>query len=170
MLPMLAAGNRLVVIAKKKGPAPRPVRVGELWRRMIAKFLLHKCSAQVKQRMLEANQFGVALPGGAEVLIHTRSLLEECIQDDAAAGVWAVIDVDFVNAFPSFEHDAIDAAMAKHVPELQAWSKWCQVHTGDIHLPCGDSHRAHRGAEQGDPLGSLQCGAVLADVVTEATA
>ena len=37
-------------------------------------------------------------------------------------------------------------------------------------MPCGDSHRAHRGAEQGDPLASLQCGVVLADVVAEATA
>ena len=64
--------SRLVFIAKKKGPAPRPVRVGELWRRMIAKFLLHKSRAKIKQRMLAANQFGVALPGGAEVLIHTQ--------------------------------------------------------------------------------------------------
>ena len=84
--------------------------------------------------------------------------------------MWAIIDVDFVNAFPSFEHESIAASMAKHVPELQAWSSWCQAHTGDIHLPCGDSHRAHRGAEQGDPFGSLQCGVVLADVVAEATA
>jgi hypothetical protein len=60
--------------------------------------------------------------------------------------------------------------MARHVPELEHWSRWCQDNTGDIHLPSGDVHRARRGAEQGDPLGSLQCGVVLAEVVREATA
>ena len=84
--------------------------------------------------------------------------------------MWAIIDVDSVNAFPSFEDESIAASVAKHVPELQAWFSWCQARIGDIHLPCGDSHRAHRGAEQGDPLGSLQCGVVWADVVAEATA
>ena len=29
--------SRLVFLKKKKGPAPRPVRVGEVWRRIIAK-------------------------------------------------------------------------------------------------------------------------------------
>ena len=106
---------------------------------------------------------------GAEVLIHTRSVLEDALRADSSAGVWAVVDVDFENAFPSMEHEAIDESVDRHVPELKQWSKWCQTHVGDIHLPSGDIHHARRGAEQGDPLGSLQCGVVLADVVHEAS-
>ena len=96
-------GSRLVFIAKKKGPKPRPIRVGEVWRRVIAKHALHKHIGVVRQRMLAAHQYGVAIPGGADILIHTRRALEESLRLDPATGVWALLDVDFVNAFPSFE-------------------------------------------------------------------
>ena len=84
---------------------------------------------------------------------------------DPATGVWAVIHVDFVNAFPRFEWGAVDAAMAAQLPEFAAWTRWCHDDVADVDLPSGDVHRARRGAEQGDPHGSLQCGVVLANVV-----
>jgi len=34
-----------------------------------------------------------------------------------------------------------------------------------VHLPCGEKVQSNRGAEQGDPLGSLFCGLVIAKVV-----
>ena len=39
-----------------------------------------------------------------------------------------------------------------------------------VFLPSGEKHRARRGAEQGDPLSSLQCGCVIADVTAAAIA
>ena len=33
--------SRLVFLKKKRGNVPRPIRVGELWRRVVAKRLLH---------------------------------------------------------------------------------------------------------------------------------
>ena len=158
-------GSRLVFIDKKHGRKPRPIRVGEVWRRTVAKHMLHQHNAEVRQRMIAAQQYGVAIPGGAESLIHARRLLEDCLRLDPATGVWAVIDVDFVNAFPRFEWGAVDAAMAAQLPELAAWTRWCHDDVADIDLPSGDVHRARRGAEQGDPHGSLQCGVVLANVV-----
>jgi len=163
-------GSRLVFLAKKHGPKPRPVRVGEVWRRTVAKHSLHQHAAKVRQRMLEAHQYGVAIPGGVDTLIHTRRVLEEALRLDPASGVWAVVDVDLVNAFPSFEWEAIDAAMAAQLPELAAWTRWCHGAAADVELPCGEAHRARRGAEQGDPHGSIQCGVVVAAVVREAMA
>ena len=163
-------GSRLVFLKKKHGTKPRPVRVGEVWRRVVAKHSLQQHSAKVRKRMLEAHQYGVAIPGGGEILIHTRRVLEQSLKLDAATGVWAIVDVDFVNAFPSFEWDAIDEAMAAQLPELAAWTQWCHQEPADIDLPCGGVHHARRGAEQGCPHGSLQCGVVLAEVVKEAAA
>ena len=160
--------SRLVFIAKKKGPAPRPVRVGEVWRRVVAKHSLHQHGHRVRQRMLDAHQYGVAIPGGADVLVHTRTVLERCLQDDPSTGVWAVIDLDFENAFPSLEWPAIDKGMDSLMPELAPWTQWCHEGPSDISLPSGSVHRAGRGAEQGDPHGSLQCGVVLADVARTA--
>ena len=52
----------------------------------------------------------------------------------------------------------------------RAWTGWCQKVAADIELPSGRIHRAARGAEQGDPHGSLQAGLVLARCVREALA
>ena len=56
------------------------------------------------------------------------------------------------------------------LPEMAAWTAWCHEGPADIHLPSGRLYRAGRGAEQGDPHGSLQAGLVLARRVRRATA
>ena len=93
--------SRLVYIAKKTGIVPRPIRVGEVWRRLISKHLLHRHETKVRKVMVEAAQFGVSMPGGAEALVHTRETIEAAVRLDPAHGVWACVDVDFQNAFPS---------------------------------------------------------------------
>ena len=37
-------------------------------------------------------------------------------------------------------------------------------------MPSGEKCKARRGAEQGDPLASMQCGCVIADIVVSAMA
>ena len=120
--------------------------------------------------MVEAVQFVVSMPGGAEALVHTRETIEAAVRSDPAHGVWACVDVDFQNAFPSLRHEAIDTATGARVPELQPWSRWCQDNCGIVFLRSGAKYRARRGAEQGDPLASMQCGCVIADVVALALA
>ena len=46
--------SRLVYIAKKTGSIPRPIRVGEIWKRLISKHLLHRHEAKVRRVMVEA--------------------------------------------------------------------------------------------------------------------
>ena len=67
--------SRLVYIAKKSGTVPRPIRVGEIWRRLISKHLLHRHEAKVRRVMVEACQYGVFMPGGAETLVYTRETI-----------------------------------------------------------------------------------------------
>ena len=58
--------SRLVFLKKKGSTTPRPIRVGELWRRVVAKRMVHMNRKSIQEICLEARQFGVAVPGGAE--------------------------------------------------------------------------------------------------------
>ena len=72
--------NHQNFLRKKAGTAPRLIRIGELWRRLIAKRLVDTNQAKVQTACLAARQFGAAVPGGAEGLIHFRALLERTLQ------------------------------------------------------------------------------------------
>ena len=56
--------SRLVFLRKKVGPAPRPIRVGEVWRGIVGKWLMHRHEERLRPIMVEARQFGVGVPGG----------------------------------------------------------------------------------------------------------
>ena len=43
--------SRLVYLRKKRGEVPRPIRVGELWRRVVAKRLLHDHEADIAKNL-----------------------------------------------------------------------------------------------------------------------
>ena len=95
--------SRLVFLRKKSGPKPRPIRIGDLWRRVIAKRLVDANREAIQRVCLAARQFGVAVPGGSEGLVHFRVALEKHLGKEALEAL-AVIDVDFCNAFPSLSH------------------------------------------------------------------
>ena len=155
--------SRLVYLKKKGSITPRPIRVGELWRRVVAKRMIEINRKSIQDMCFNARQFGVAVPGGADALIHFRVELEKVLHLSAKA--MAVIDVDLKNAFPSFEWDSIRQAVLKHCPKLLAWTEWCHVKAALVHLPSGAKLCVDRGAEQGDPLGSVYCALVLADAL-----
>ena len=159
--------SRLVFIKKKKGPAPRPIRVGELWRRVIAKGITSDHKSRIQSFMLKLRQMGVAIPGGAEALIHLRAVAEEVM---SSADAVAILDLDFKNAFPSFEWCSIRESVANHFPSILPWCAWCHAQPSVVYLPSGGVAFVDRGAEQGDPLGSLYCALVLADVASRTRA
>ena len=113
-------GSRLVFIKKKKGPKPRPIRVGEVWRRIIAKALIHDNRDELGQVMLYVRQFGVSIPHGAESLVHFRQVFQELLPEHADH-ILTILDLDLVNAFPSFEWKVIDEAVSVRMPEFRSW-------------------------------------------------
>ena len=132
--------SRLIYISKKSRVVPRPICVREIWRCLISKNLLHRHEAKIRRCMVQACQFGVSMPGGAEALVRTRETIEGTIRANPDLGVWAVIDIDFQNAFPSLLHEAIDSALETRVPELRPRPQWCQDNCGVICLHSGDKH------------------------------
>ena len=61
--------SRLVFLKKKTGPAPRPVRIGEVWRRLVGKKLVHETRNEAQGLFLGVRQFGVAIPSGTDVMM-----------------------------------------------------------------------------------------------------
>ena len=95
-------GSRLVFLRKKSGQAPRPIRVGELWCRVIGKRLISANREAITKLCLGARQFGVGVPGGADALIHCRVGLESLLHEYGDPAL-AMMDVDLKKAFPSLE-------------------------------------------------------------------
>jgi hypothetical protein len=160
-----------LTFARKPGAAldaaPRPLRVGETLRRYVAKRIAFAERSLMRRTFVRRRQFGVACPGGAEVLVHYRILTRELRADSRTDGIgeW---DNDLKNCYGSIFWDAIDRSVAKHVPGALPWTRWCHSDEVRIILPGGDIHKAQRGAEQGDPLGPLYAAAVIADVAEAA--
>ena len=161
--------SRLVFLKKPGKEEPRPIRVGEVWRRLIGKRLLDTHKDTVQRFCGEARQYGIGVLNGAEILIHARTLIERNLAATVDEPV-AVIDVDLRNAFPTLEWRAIREAVAGVVPGVGPWTEWLHQTPGTVHLASGEAVEIDRGAEQGDPLGGLYCAAVLAPVAGTAAA
>ena len=151
--------SRVVFLSKPGSESPRPIRVGEVWRRLIAKRLVHDHQSKLQRLFMGHRQCGVALPGGADALVHLRRCLEQAAHGIGDAMV--MLDLDLRNAFPSLEWPSVRAAVRDLAPELGAWTEWCHGEAAHLRLPCGQWTTCDRGAEQGDPLGPAYCGLVL---------
>ena len=152
--------SRVVFLRKPGTATPRPIRVGEFRRRVIAKRLVHDSRLRLQRLFAQHRQCGVAMPGGADTLVHLR----RCMEQAAGRGelpAAAVLDLDLRNAFPSLEWPAVRAAVRAHAPELEQWTAWCHGGPVDIQLPSGEWTVCDRGAEQGDPLGPVYCALTL---------
>ena len=73
-----------------------------------------------------------------------------------------VLDLDLVNCFCTIEWPCIRDALSEFTPSLLAWEEWCHRSPVPVELPSGDVVHSNRGAEQGDPLGSLKSALAIA--------
>ena len=94
--------SRLIYLRKKTGSIPRPIRIGQVWRRVIAKRLIEANRDAIQKFCLKVRQLGVSCPGGADALIHFRAGVEAFLSVHSTEPI-AIVDVDFSNAFPSLE-------------------------------------------------------------------
>jgi hypothetical protein len=142
---------------------PRPLRVGETLRRYVAKRIAAGEKRTMEQLFAKRRQFGVACPGGAEILAHYRIQCTEhaALEGDPTTGEW---DIDLKNCFGSIFWSAIDTAVEKHIPGALPWTRWCHTAPVRVTLSSGATHLVDRGAEQGDPLGPMYAAAALLEV------
>ena len=111
--------SRLVFLKKKIGPAPRPVRIGECWRRVVGKKLVHETRSEAQSLFLGLRQYGIAVPGGTDVLVHFRGVLEKMpCKRTRAKSLLCLRD-----------------AVKKYIPKLSAWTGWVRRAAANVYLP-----------------------------------
>ena len=142
----------------------RPIRIGDVLRSSMSKRVIREANARMRPRLMESHQWGVALPGAAEALVHWRSTVEEMARRGDISALVA-FDLDLQNMFGSIEWPKIRAAIAAHLPEAAAWTDWAHRESAVVQLPDGTEYRVNRGAEQGDPFGSAEASLTLGDAM-----
>ncbi len=157
-----------VTFVRKPGAAPdaapRPLRVGEVLRRWIAKRITVAERDLMRKLFASRRQFGVACPGGTEILLHHRMITCGGHVDNDIAD-W---DVDLKNCYGNLFWSAIDSSVQRHIPGALPWARWLHARQSRVILPGGASYHTERGAEQGDPLGGAFAAAVIVDVCERA--
>ena len=132
---------------KKKDSSLRPIAVGNLMRRLVAKCFSSALASQAAA-LLKPHQLGVGVRGGAEAVAHAVS---EAIGDDPTR--W-VLQSDLINAYNLVDRGVVLKETARHFPQLLAWAKTC--YGSPSHLKFGASTiLSLTGVHQGDPLAGL---------------
>jgi hypothetical protein len=151
------AGARLIARSKKQGGV-RPIAVGEVLRRLIAKCALASVSGPITQA-LKPLQLGVGVPLGTETIIHAvNTILEnhcDCPESDASdKGTDKVIlQVDFTNAFNLVDRTTFLNAVREVCPSLAPFAELIYTSKLKLFLSNGEIILSTGGVQQGDPLG-----------------
>ena len=145
--------SRLTPLLKSDGGI-RPIAVGELLYRLVAKSLVRHYSAPSQ---LLPWQFGVGSPGGTEPI--TRAI-ERAIDFDLLAPFRHVTSLDFSNAFNSLSRRELGKGVLQHAPALFRASRWAyNIPTILVVSAVGGDPpsllASSEGVRQGDPLGPL---------------
>merc|ERR1711954_200643 len=90
--------SRTIFIGTKGGKKPRPIKVGELLRAVAARGILNKNEKRLRKFLARNHQFGIAISGGVEALVHWRTTLEEAIRAGKAPTM-VIADLDMKNFF-----------------------------------------------------------------------
>lgn len=128
----------------------RPIAVGETLRRLASKCL----GATVRQdaaTLLCPLQVGVAIPLGAEAVVHT---VRQWFGRRSGHVTDVLLKVDFSNAFNTVDRAALLREVRLRLPALAPWAEWCYCNHSRL-LFQGNSISSEAGVQQGDPLGPL---------------
>jgi hypothetical protein len=150
-------GARLVALVKKDGGL-RPIACGEVLRRLCGKFICAKHKDNLREMLLRCSQVGVGVPAGADAMHFAAR--------DAAARVadgYAIVKLDFKNAFNEVHRSAVLAAVAKNLPDALPYA--ASAYSQPSWLLFGDRQlSSSQGVQQGDPLGPALFSLALADL------
>ncbi|XP_074347445.1 uncharacterized protein LOC141686301 [Apium graveolens] len=96
-------------------------------------------------------QFGVGIPGGCEVVVHSVNRLLEARGDEVGL---SMLLVDFKNAFNLIDRSILLQEARVRCPSISPWVEFC--YSCPARLYYGDSVLwSCQGVQQGDPLGPL---------------
>lgn len=134
----------------KKDGGIRPIAVGEIWRRLTSKVAMFAVKGDMAD-LLTPLQCGVAIRSGTDGILHSISQIVDLLGDD---GNYALMKVDFSNAFNNINRTQMLEQVRKFSPQLSAYVEFCygtpsRMYFGEHFFSCST------GVQQGDPLGPL---------------
>jgi len=140
-------GGNLIALTKDGGGL-RPIAVGYVWRRLVAK-CANKYALSRLSGFFAPLQLGIGVPGGCEATIHsTRRFVAGMPLDHV------VVKLDFANAFNSLRRDTMLESLFTTIPELYQFVHQCYAAPSVLKF---GQHvvSSQMGPQQGDPLGPL---------------
>lgn len=131
----------------KSGGGIRPIAVGCVLRRLIAKLACNSIREEMGQ-YFRPKQFGFGTKKGCEEIVHaTRSFLDQEESVDKC-----VLKIDYSNAFNSVNRDFMLRAVKQKSPGIFNFV-WQAYFTPSKLFFCGNEILSISGCQQGDPLG-----------------
>uniref|UniRef100_A0A251SLN7 Putative reverse transcriptase domain-containing protein n=1 Tax=Helianthus annuus TaxID=4232 RepID=A0A251SLN7_HELAN len=132
-----------------------------VWRSLVISKVAMKGVGKEMAKYLGDFQFGVGIPCGAEVVLHSANrFLNEYHQD----GSLAMLTIDFSNAFNLVDRTALLYEVRKRCPSISTWADFLYGQPARLYM--GDEFIwSTTGVQQGDPLGPLLFALVLHPLV-----
>ena len=143
------AGASLLAL-EKPGGGVRPIAIGEVLRRLVAKCFCHFYEREATG-YLWPRQIGVAAPLGAEVGSQT---VRQWLERNKATEGKLIFIADFANAFNTVDRGRFLREVRHHMPGLARWAEWCYGRPSKLFFD-GVVISSEVGVQQGDPLGPL---------------
>ena len=111
---IIIAGAKLIGL-KKNEKDVRPIAVGNCLRRLVAKSAIQTLKAEIAA-YLAPHQYGVSIPGGAEMMSH---LVQMYIEQNPQ---YVVVKLDAKNAFNTVSRGVFLEELNLYFPQLVPWS------------------------------------------------
>ena len=145
---LLLCSSRLTAL--QQGPTKlRPVACGELFYRLLTKFLLRIFP---QPRALLPCQLGVGSPAGVDPVIE---LVNQAYRDGDHAHDYYAYSIDMSNAFNCISRTTIATSLREHAPNLFRVAKWAYNTPTPLVMSNRTVLKSSQGVRQGDPLGPL---------------
>jgi hypothetical protein len=158
----LMAGRLLAI---DKCPGIRPIRIGETWRRAIAKCILHVAGKEAKEAC-GIDQLCAGLESGIEGAIHA---MQHMWETNKAEEEWGFLLIDAKNAFNEQNRTAMLWTVRHEWPSGARFTFNCYKHWATLVIRNNDGTGtflySKEGVTQGDPLSMFAYGIGLLPLI-----
>jgi hypothetical protein len=149
ILPFLY-GASLIAFSKPSGGI-RPIAIGNTLRRLTAKAAANALKEASRSKLFP-HQLGVAVPGGAEAIVHSARSF--CLSNMSSADPVLFLKIDFENAFNSVRRDSLLRTIQTELSDFYPFLYQCYSKPTYLFFN-GYPLLSSEGVQQGDPLGPL---------------
>ena len=142
------AAARLIALPKGDHDV-RAIAVGEVFRRLVARSICLQEKATMAD-ILSPMQYGVAVPGGLDQIVHQIQAGLEAHDD------WGLFKCDLQNAFNSVSREAFFRETSCHLPSIMPFTRLLYGQPSPLIYKGSDTSSeilSCEGVHQGDPLG-----------------